>query len=37
VPGDPEVSHLPDMPAVVDIADYVVMGQPKKVSGFYAS
>ncbi|MGB5676350.1 MAG: DUF4080 domain-containing protein [Gammaproteobacteria bacterium] len=24
--GGPEVSHLPDKPAVVDLADYVVMG-----------
>jgi radical SAM superfamily enzyme YgiQ (UPF0313 family) len=28
--GGPEVSHLPDKPAVVDIADYVVMGAAEK-------
>ncbi|MBT8134370.1 MAG: DUF4080 domain-containing protein [Gammaproteobacteria bacterium] len=28
--GGPEVSHLPDMPAIVDIADYVVMGAAEK-------
>jgi len=28
--GGPEVSHLPDKPAVVDIADYVLMGAAEK-------
>lgn len=28
--GGPEVSHLPDKPAVADIADYVVMGAAEK-------
>jgi radical SAM superfamily enzyme YgiQ (UPF0313 family) len=28
--GGPEVSHLPDKPTVVDIADYVVMGAAEK-------
>ena len=28
--GGPEVSHLPDKPAVVDIVDYVVMGAAEK-------
>jgi len=28
--GGPEVSHLPDKPAVVDIADYIVMGAAEK-------
>ena len=28
--GGPEVSHLPDKPAVVDVADYVVMGAAEK-------
>jgi radical SAM superfamily enzyme YgiQ (UPF0313 family) len=28
--GGPEVSYLPDKPAVVDIADYVVMGAAEK-------
>lgn len=28
--GGPEVSHLPDKPAVVDLADYVVMGAAEK-------
>ena len=28
--GGPEVSHLPDMPAVVDMVDYVVMGAAEK-------
>jgi len=28
--GGPEVSHLPDKPAVVDMADYVVMGAAEK-------
>lgn len=28
--GGPEVSHLPDKPAVVDIADYVVMGEAER-------
>ena len=28
--GGPEVSHLPDKPAVVDMADYVVMGDAEK-------
>jgi len=28
--GGPEVSHLPDKPAIVDIADYVVMGAAEK-------
>jgi len=28
--GGPEVSHLPDAPAVVEIADYVVMGAAEK-------
>jgi radical SAM superfamily enzyme YgiQ (UPF0313 family) len=28
--GGPEISHLPDRPAVVDIADYVVMGAAEK-------
>ena len=28
--GGPEVSHLPDKPAVVDIADYVVVGAAEK-------
>ena len=28
--GGPEVSHLPDRPAVADIADYVVMGAAEK-------
>jgi radical SAM superfamily enzyme YgiQ (UPF0313 family) len=28
--GGPEVSHLPDQPAVVEIADYVVMGAAEK-------
>lgn len=28
--GGPEVSHLPDKPAVVDIVDYVVMGTAEK-------
>ncbi len=28
--GGPEVSHLPDKPVVVDVADYVVMGAAEK-------
>ncbi len=28
--GGPEVSHLPDKPAVVDVVDYVVMGAAEK-------
>ena len=28
--GGPEVSHLPDKPGVVDVADYVVMGAAEK-------
>ena len=28
--GGPEVSHLPDSPAVADIADYIVMGAAEK-------
>ncbi|MCK4675067.1 MAG: DUF4080 domain-containing protein [Gammaproteobacteria bacterium] len=28
--GGPEVSHLPDKPAVVDTADYIVMGAAEK-------
>ncbi len=28
--GGPEVSHLPDKPTVVDIADYIVMGAAEK-------
>jgi radical SAM superfamily enzyme YgiQ (UPF0313 family) len=28
--GGPEVSHLPDKPAVVDLADYIVMGAAEK-------
>jgi len=28
--GGPEVSHIPDSPAVVDVADYVVMGSAEK-------
>ncbi len=28
--GGPEVSHLPDKPAVADMADYVVMGAAEK-------
>lgn len=28
--GGPEVSHLPDKPAVVDLVDYVVMGAAEK-------
>lgn len=28
--GGPEVSHLPDKPSVVDLADYVVMGAAEK-------
>ena len=28
--GGPEVSHLPDKPAVVDLADYVLMGAAEK-------
>ncbi|HHJ35329.1 MAG TPA: radical SAM protein, partial [Gammaproteobacteria bacterium] len=28
--GGPEVSHLPDKPAVVDMADYVIMGAAEK-------
>lgn len=28
--GGPEVSHLPDKPAVVDVADYVLMGAAEK-------
>jgi len=28
--GGPEVSHLPDRPAVADIADYIVMGAAEK-------
>ncbi len=28
--GGPEVSHLPDKPAIVDLADYVVMGAAEK-------
>lgn len=28
--GGPEVSHLPDKPAIVDVADYVVMGAAEK-------
>ncbi len=28
--GGPEVSHLPDKPAVADLADYVVMGAAEK-------
>lgn len=28
--GGPEVSHLPDAPAVVDLVDYVVMGAAEK-------
>ena len=31
--GGPEVSHLPDKPAVVDLADYVVMGAAEKRFG----
>ena len=28
--GGPEVSHLPDKPAIVDLADYIVMGAAEK-------
>ena len=28
--GGPEVSHLPDKPAVVDLADYIIMGAAEK-------
>jgi len=28
--GGPEVSHLPDKPAVVEIADYIIMGAAEK-------
>lgn len=31
--GGPEVSHLPDKPAVVDLVDYVVMGAAEKSFG----
>ncbi len=29
--GGPEVSHLPDKPALVDLADYIVMGAAEKI------